>query len=181
MLIHFSIYKLWGFQNKPLSIIKYLLLEQVALSNHRNPPRALFWCYQLLALFATARPCKSSLKSNKACEPTRLWLGLQSEGFVCSWSPLSSCISKLWVIRNTCSFPLLQTHMHRFWLTKAVCSAVKHRQAHCYQAFAAPRLKIFNLLNVALVMGLFFLWTPGPQGILFLWTLQGNKNFLKSF
>lgn len=113
LLFCFSIYKAWGFRNKPLSIIKYPLLEQVALSNHRNPPHALFWCYKILAVCATARPSKPSLKSNKDGEQTHLWLGLQSEGFVCSWSPVCSCLSRLWVIGSTCSFPLLQMHMHR--------------------------------------------------------------------
>lgn len=107
-------------------------------------------------LFATAGPSKLSLKSNKTCEPTHLWLGLQSEGFVCSWSPLSSCISRLWVIRNTCSFPVLQMLMHRLSSDQGCLQCCQTQADHCYQAFVAPRLKICNLLNVVLVMGLFF-------------------------
>lgn len=183
MLFCFSIYKPWGFQNKALSIIKYFLLEQVAPSNHRNPTHTLFWCYQLLAqtvCHCWAQQIVIKKQQNLWAHPLVTWFAVWRVCLLLVSSQLMHF--QLWVIRNTCSFPVLQTLMHRLSSDQGCLQCCQTQAGHCYQAFVAPRLKICNLLNAVLVMGPFFptgTWTS--RHFIPMDTLRKKKNFRKSF
>lgn len=112
----FSLYNPRGFQNKALSVIRYFLLEQIVLTNHRNPLHTLSSATTkyLHKLFATVRPRKLSLKSNKVYEPTHFRLGLQPRLLSAVGLLSAHAFPSYEWSRTPATSALLQMHIYRF-------------------------------------------------------------------